>query len=161
MRVRGAKKAGTQIKVKEFPDVVSVRESIQKGNAAVKLSCLIMGAGNFRYKQFVKGFLFLAAEVIYILFMVMFGAGALVGLNTLGTQTTQEVFNETKQIYEYTQGDNSMLFLLYGVMTIFITIGFFIIWRTNVKSAYTQQKKTEEGKPVLTLKEDLKTLLDR
>ena len=65
------------------------------------------------------------------------------------------------RIYEYTQGDNSMLFLLYGVATIFITIGFFIIWRTNVKSAYTQQKKTEEGKKVLSLKEDLRSLLDK
>ena len=161
MRARGAKKKGTQEKIKEFPDVVSVRESLQKGNAAVKLSCLIMGAGNIRYGQFIKGILFLAAEVIYILFMIMFGAGTLVGLTTLGTQTTQEVFNEAKQIYEYTQGDNSMLFLLYGVATIFITLGFFIIWRTNVKSAYTQQKRTEEGKKVLTLKEDLKSLLDK
>ena len=72
MRVRGAKKTGTQVKIKEFPDVVSVRESLQKGNAAVKLSCLIMGAGNIRYGQFVKGILFLAAEIIYILFMIMF-----------------------------------------------------------------------------------------
>ena len=147
--------------MKEFPEVVSVRESIRKGKTAVKLSCLIMGAGNIRYGQYVKGILFLAAEVIYILFMAMFGTGMLAGLTTLGTQTGQEVFNEAKQIYEYTQGDNSMLFLLYGVATIFITIGFFIIWRTNVKSAYTQQKKTEEGKKVLSLKEDLRSLLDK
>ena len=159
MRAR-AKKKGNQARIKEFPDSVSVREAIRKGNAPVRLSCLIMGAGNLRYGQYVKGILFLAAEVVYILFMSLFGAGALAGLTTLGTQTTQEVFNETKQIYEYAQGDNSMLFLLYGVAVIFITIGFFIIWRTNVKSAYAQQKRKEQGKPVLRLREDLKSLLD-
>ncbi len=161
MRVRGAKRKEIRVKVKEFPDVIPVREAVGKGNAAVRLSCLVMGAGNIRYRQFVKGALFLAAEVIYILFMAMFGISALGGLFTLGTTTTQEIFNEEKQIYEYIQGDNSMLFLLYGIATIFITIGFIIIWRTNVKSAYAQQKRTEEGKPVLTLKEDLKSLLDK
>ncbi len=65
MRARGAKKKETPIKMKEFPEVVSVRESIRKGKTAVKLSCLIMGAGNIRYGQYVKGILFLAAEVIY------------------------------------------------------------------------------------------------
>ena len=100
MRARGAKKKGASVKVKEFPDTVSVRESIKKGNAAVRLSCLIMGAGNFRYKQYVKGALFFAAEIIYILFMALFGVNMLAGLGTLGTQTMQEVFNETKQIYE-------------------------------------------------------------
>ena len=159
MRAR-AKKKGNQARIKEFPDSVSVREAIRKGNATVRLSCLVMGAGNLRYGQYVKGILFLAAEVVYILFMSLFGAGALAGLTTLGIQTTQEVFNETKQIYEYVQGDNSMLFLLYGVAVIFITIGFFIIWRTNVKSAYAQQKRKEQGKPVLRLREDLKSLLD-
>ena len=158
MRAR-AKKKGNQARIKEFPDSVSVREAIRKGNATVRLSCLVMGAGNLRYGQYVKGILFLAAEVVYILFMSLFGAGALAGLTTLGIQTTQEVFNETKQIYEYVQGDNSMLFLLYGVAVIFITIGFFIIWRTNVKSAYAQQKRKEQGKPVLRLREDLKSLL--
>ena len=159
MRAR-AKKKGNQARIKEFPDSVSVREAIRKGNAPVRLSCLVMGAGNLRYGQYVKGILFLAAEVVYILFMSLFGAGALAGLTTLGIQTTQEVFNETKQIYEYVQGDNSMLFLLYGVAVIFITIGFFIIWRTNAKSAYAQQKRKEQGKPVLRLREDLKSLLD-
>ena len=92
MRAR-AKKKGNQARIKEFPDSVSVREAIRKGNAPVRLSCLVMGAGNLRYGQYVKGILFLAAEVVYILFMSLFGAGALAGLTTLGIQTTQEVFN--------------------------------------------------------------------
>ena len=150
-----------KLKVKEFPDVITVRESLKKGDLATRLSCVVMGAGNIRRGQVVKGLMFLAAEIIYILFMIMIGAGALEGLMTLGTRTTQEVFNEAKQLYEYVQGDNSMLFLLYGIATIFVTVGFFIIWRVNIRSAYTQQKKAEENKPVATLKEDLKSLLDK
>ena len=66
------KREETGIRTKEFPDVVSVRESVRNGDISVRLSCLVMGAGNLRYGQYVKGILFLAAEVVYILFMVLF-----------------------------------------------------------------------------------------
>ena len=49
MRVRGAKKTGTQVKIKEFPDVVSVRESIKKGNAAVKQDRTGLSVSTSRY----------------------------------------------------------------------------------------------------------------
>ena len=161
MRAKKARKKNTVEKIREFPEVVSVRESLNKGDLFTRLSCIVMGAGNILNGQIAKGISFLAAEIIFILFMIMFGASALAGLTTLGTQTTQEVFNEAKQIYEYTSGDNSMLFLLYGIVTVFASFGFFIIWRTSIKSAYTQQKKREEGKHILTLREDIRSLLDK
>ena len=77
MRAR-AKKKGNQARIKEFPDSVSVREAIRKGNAPVRLSCLVMGAGNLRYGQYVKGILFLAANPILRLFLSdagLIGAG--------------------------------------------------------------------------------------
>ena len=40
------------------------------GNTWTKLSHIIMGAGNFAHKQFVKGGIFLAVQIIFIVFMV-------------------------------------------------------------------------------------------
>ncbi len=68
--------------------------------------------------------------------MIASGCNALYMLKSLGTNVTGEVFNEKTQVYEYVQGDNSMLILLYGVITIFAIMGFVIIWRANIKSAY-------------------------
>ena len=161
MRAKKSKKENTIGKRREFPEVVSVRESLKKGDLFTRLSCIIMGAGNFHKGQIIKGTLFLAAEIIYILFMIFSGVSFLNGLITLGTQTTQEVFNEAKQIYEYTAGDNSMLFLLYGIVTLFVTAGFIIIWRTNIKSAYVQQMKKGKGKHINSLREDILSLANR
>lgn len=40
------------------------------GSVWTKLSHVVMGAGNFARKQYLKGFLFLAIQVVFILFMV-------------------------------------------------------------------------------------------
>ena len=62
------------------------------GSIGTKLSHIIMGAGNFAHKQYVKGAIFLALEIIFIVFMVAsptssgtpLGAKAVEGFFTLG-----------------------------------------------------------------------------
>ena len=54
--------------------------------------------------------------------MITFGIGALGDMMTLGTAVQEEVWNPDLGIYEYTKGDNSMLCLLFGVVTIMLTI---------------------------------------
>ena len=61
------------------------------------------------------------------MFMVNAGAYYLSMLPSLGWRKQEEVFNEQKQIYEYVQGDNSVLLLLYGVATIAITLFIYFI----------------------------------
>lgn len=110
-----------------------MRDALLKGNLITKLSFLIMGLGNICRKQVVKGLLFLAVEAAFIFYMLMTGAGCLVDLVRLGGKEQQEVWNEALGIYQYTQGDNSLLMLLYGVTTIFICVGFLLFWRESVK----------------------------
>lgn len=136
-------------RIKEFPDVIPVTEAIRKGDVFTKLACLIMGAGNFARGQIISGLLFLAAEIGYICFMVLYGVNALGDFITLGTETQTKVFNEATQVYEYVAGDNSQLCLLYGVVVVFVTIGFVLLWRASVRSSYMGQLAKEKGgKPI-------------
>ena len=127
--------ASLKKRAKEFETPYPVTKAITKGDAVTKLSMFVMGLGNLAHKQIVKGILFLAVEIAYLLFMIEGGINNLYHLITLGGRAQEEVWNEAKGIYEYTGGDMTILFLLYGVATIFITVLFFMIWRVNMKSA--------------------------
>lgn len=90
--------------------------------------------------------------------MISGGFHCLAMLPSLGTNEQQEVWNETLQIYEYTQGDNSVLILLYGVATLMVTVLMILAWMGALRSAYKAECLDKEGKHVLTFQEDLKTL---
>ena len=74
----------------------------------VTLSAVICGWGCLIRKQFVKGALYLAAEVGIILYMINSGAFHLSKLVTLGDVKPEKVWNEAKSIFEYTDGDRSL-----------------------------------------------------
>lgn len=132
-----------------------------QGNGITKLSAIIFGLGNLLHKQILRGLLMLSVEIAYIYYMISFGLDSIKNFITLGTRVQEEVFNETKQIYEYVTGDNSMLCLLYGVITTFVTLGFLLFLTTSVKSAYGTQKRAELGKPIPTFIDDLNSLLEQ
>ncbi|MFU0827703.1 MAG: Fructose-bisphosphate aldolase [Lachnoclostridium sp.] len=140
---------------------VNFRTAFINGNPITKLSIILFGLGNLVHKQIIRGLLLLGLEIVNIFYMIWFGLKSIVNFITLGSSTQQEIFNEEKQIYEYTKGDNSMLCLLYGVITIFIILGFFIIMNISVKSAYITQKKAEQGKKIPSFKDDLASLLEK
>lgn len=148
-------------RVKEFDTPYTVRAAAKEGNAVTRLSMLIMGFGNLAHKQIIKGLLYLAIEVAYILFMVQGGITNIQHLITLGGKPQEEVWNEAKGIYEYSGGDMTILFLLYGVATLFVTAAFFIAWRANVKSAYEMECRAKKGKHINNLKEDIAALFDK
>jgi len=131
------------------------------GNIITKLSAVIFGLGNILHKQIIRGFLLLAIEFTYLYYMMSSGVEAIRNLFTLGTRKQEEVFNETKQIYEYITGDNSMLCLLYGVITIFATIIFIAIMATSVKSAYDVQRRKKQGKTIPSFIDDLNSLKEQ
>lgn len=129
-----------------------------KGDWTVKLSYVVFGFGNMMKGQIIKGLLFLATEVAYIYFMISFGFIYLSKFGTLGTVETQQVKDGpfTKTVF----GDNSMLILLYSVLTIVVTIVVFFIYIANTKSAYKLQQLKSEGKHIMSFKEEMKDFLD-
>lgn len=133
--------------------------AIRKGGLETKLSMFLMGFGNMVHKQKIKGLLYLAVEVAYLTFMFVSGIGMLQMLGSLGSVPQKEVWDEVDQVYRYTQGDQSVLILLYGVATILLTILMVWIWRGTLKSAYKAECLDKSGHHVNTFMEDLKSLL--
>lgn len=126
-----------------------------------KLSWIVFGLGNLVHGQIVKGIGFLAIEVGYIIFMVVSGVQNLMNLVTLGTVQTGWFEVEGKIMPEYRIGDNSMLFLLFGVLTVMITAGAIWIGYCSHKSAKNLQILVSQGKKVPSLMDDIKLLLDQ
>ena len=133
---------------------------LKKGDLFTRLSAIILGAGNLARKEFVKGILFLLSEVGFIALLIGFIVPSLTMLPSLGTKETGEVFNEAVGVYEYVQGDNSMLILLYGIISLFMIAGFLIIWRAAIKSAYKAQVKTAKGETLPTFRQEISTYFD-
>ncbi len=75
--------ASLKKRAKEFETPYPVTKAITKGDAVTKLSMLVMGLGNLAHKQIVKGILFLAVEIAYLLFMIEGGINNLYHLITL------------------------------------------------------------------------------
>lgn len=143
--------ANKKKKVSEFATPYTVGNALTKGGATVKLSALVMGLANMAHKQIIKGLIFLAIEIAYIAYMVSAGAYYISMLPSLGWRKQEEVFNEQKQIYEYVAGDQSVLLLLYGVITIAITVLFIYMWCENLKSGYKAECLSKAGKKSILL----------
>ncbi|MCH5303281.1 MAG: sugar ABC transporter permease [Ruminococcus sp.] len=130
-----------------------------KGDFAVKLSYLIFGFANMVKGQLIKGLLFLITEVAYILFMIYFGWGYMAKFGTLGTVKATTTMDEMGFPVNV-PGDNSMLILLYGVVTIVVSVIVLAIYIANTKSAYKVYEDKLEGRKVLSFKEDVMQFVD-
>ena len=141
----------------------SLAAALTKGGVITWLSCLVMGLGNILAGQFVKGLLFLAIEIGFVVFMLAKEGGLywLSMLPGLGDRPMQEVYNEQTGVYEYVMGDNSQLILLYGVATVCIMLVFVIVWQASVRSGYKAATLKKAKKHVPSIVEDVKDLFDK
>ena len=126
-----------------------------------KLSYVVFGLSNLVHGQIIKGLCFLAIEVAYIIFMIVGGFQNLVNLVTLGTVQTGWVEVPGKILPEYHLGDNSMLFLLFGVLTVMVTVGAVWVGYCSHKSAKNLQVLDSQGKAAPSIKDDIMLLLDQ
>ena len=133
---------------------------IRDGDLSVKLSCILMGFGNIRRGQILKGLFFFACEVLFFLFFFGFGLGYLRHFGTLGENAQLKVWDEELQIFKRVPGDNSMLILLFSVLTIIVILLFVCLWVINIRSAYKAYDLSAHGKKLPSMKDDLKSMLD-
>ena len=136
-------------------DLKEIGLTFTQGDWKTKISYLIMGFGPIMRKQFLRGIAFLAAEVLFIAYLVRFGWGYLKDIGTLGT--VARVMNDDGTV---SYNDNSFLILLYSLLTIIIIGIFIFIWRMNVRENRNEEKLLAAGKPLATVKQDLHSLLD-
>ena len=133
-------------------------ERFKDGSTPTKISHFIMGYGNLARKQIIKGLIFLAIQIGFLLIMILspeingtpFGGKAIVNFFTLGTEAGS-IFTPT---------DNSMLMLLFGILT-FGIIGMVIAaYLSNIKSSYKADLDIRKGDHATSFKEDVAALLD-
>ena len=98
-----------------------------EGDFKTKLSYLIFGFGPMLRGQILIGAVLLLLEVLFFWYMTGFGWQYLSKISTLGTVATQKVGRKT--VY----GDNSFLILLFGVLSAFAVIAFFVVWYLNIR----------------------------
>jgi arabinogalactan oligomer/maltooligosaccharide transport system permease protein len=131
------------------------------GSWKTRVSYLVMGFGNITRKQFARGFLFLAFEIAFIVYMSMAGGYWLGKLTSLGTQAAVKEWDDATQTYITRYYDNSFKILLYGVLTIFFIIALIVTWYLNVKQNANNDKIEAENRKLAHDKDDLRALVDR
>ncbi|MFS0864931.1 ABC transporter permease subunit [Fredinandcohnia sp. 179-A 10B2 NHS] len=118
---------------------------MQHRKIALLLS-LIPGFGQFYNRQWVKGILFFLISVAFlIVFRDLFNMGYW-GLITLGTEVPR---------------DNSMFLLAEGIIAIIVTLFGLGIYYLNLRDAYVNGRKRDEGIQPTPLKEDYKNLVEQ
>ncbi|MBR5981213.1 MAG: sugar ABC transporter permease [Firmicutes bacterium] len=141
-------------------DRINVRNALRHGDLYTKLSAVFMGAGMLWHGQRIKGVIVFLLEIAFWFYMITAGFFNLSMLPSLGTQEQGKVWNEAKQVYEYTQGDNSQQILLAGVITCFIVAGIIALWILQMRHSYKLQKMYERGERVPDFKQDVKELFN-
>ena len=122
-------------KKKEFYTEYTARNALKNGSFIVRLSAIVFGLGCLVHKQIAKGILYLTSEILLIVYMVQTGFYNLSKFRTLGDVEQQKVWNEAKSLYEYVDGDRSLIILLYGIVTLSLILVFFLIAKSSLKQA--------------------------
>ena len=125
------------------------------GDWKTKVSYFIMGFGSVMRGQWLRGILFFLFEVVFILYLALFGGQYLGRLYILGTEETVEVDGVI------TPGENSFNILLYGVLTLFFIAAFIYTWYINIKQNRIAEEIIKDEKKLASSKDDLRALVDK
>lgn len=136
--------------------------AVKDGSYKTRLSLPFMGFGQIACGQIGKGISYLLVEIIFLLYMIFFGGRYIAHLfsGNLGTRLSGEEWNETLQIFEKIKGDNSFLILLYGVVSLVLTLVFIVLWVFNVIGSYENDLRIRKGEGVTPFKQDIMMLLN-
>lgn len=135
-------------------------DMFKTGDPITKVSFFILGLYHLANQQIIKGLLFLLSEVLFVYFMVVYGFSSIRGFFTLGTQKQGWKMDETLGIKVQVAGDNSMLMLIYGLVTFMIIFFFIVIYLLNLKSTMYMKELKSNGSAIPSLREELKSFLD-
>ena len=139
---------------------INIGNAAKDGDWKTRTSFAVMGFGLICRKQYLRGILYLVFEILFILYMVFFGWKYLVKMGSLGEVACVEGKDPLTGIVTYTYYDNSLLILLYSLLTIFIMAAFVYMWYQNVKGNLLSQQFVEARMPLPTTKDDFRSYAD-
>ncbi len=135
---------------------MGVIDAIHYGNWKTRMSALVWGFGCFAYRQIARGIVYLAYQIIFILYIVFFGSTYLAKFGTLGT-----VLQERDEMgFVIVQGDNSFEILLYSMLTLVIILFTAVVMLKSIKDAYSNQLGYSIAERAATMKDDAQQFLN-
>lgn len=105
-----------------------------------RLSFFVFGASSFKHKQYANGALFILFEIGYIVFLALGGAYNMYMLGSLGLKTPGPDPSCDDMFCEWVDGDNSILILIYGLLSVMSIFLFLYIWNRSVNSGYNNYR---------------------
>ncbi len=129
------------------------KEILTQGNGKVSASMCIMGLGQLLYRQWGKGITYLLAQIAFLAYFIMKGAGDFIGFFTLGVKQGNAWYG--------IEGDNSVIMLLMGILSIIAIIFYVVIYISNIRDAYRIQCAADTLKQPVSFKKELSSLLDK
>lgn len=130
--------------------------TFRHGDWKTKVSYVVMGFGSVMRGQWLRGILFFLFEVVFILYLALFGGAYLGRLYILGTQGST-MSDDGTIIY----GENSFNILLYGVLSLFFIVAFIYTWNLNIKQNRISEEIIKDEKKLATAKDDIRALVDK
>lgn len=139
-------------------------EIFASGDWKTRTSFFVMGFGHIFRKQYIKGFLYLLYEIIFIYFMATTGVNAFSKIGTFGyvskTGTYYDADIDSYVTITTQVGDDSLLILMNLVIS-FIFIGIFIfLWTIQTRENNELENLNKIGKRVSD-KDTLKSLVGK
>ena len=141
----------------------------REGDGITKGSYLIMGLGHFLRGQMARGGIYLALQILFILYMLTFG-GQYLGMflenfpagGTVGRVETHvsSVWDEELGEYVKIAGDNSFHIVLYGILSAFVILFFVLTYLRSVREAYDLEQSAIIGRRPDGFRKDLARLSD-
>ncbi|MBE7088621.1 MAG: sugar ABC transporter permease [Clostridiales bacterium] len=135
----------------------TVASAAVQGDYKTKISLFIMGFGQLFRGQILRGIIYLIFQAVFVFYMLFFGWKYLAKIGSLGEVAMVKVWDDNLGIYTYQYYDNSLLILLYSLLTVCFIIAFLYAWYQSVKQSYIAQQLLELNIPLKTAKDDLKS----
>lgn len=142
----------------------TIYEAGRYGDIFTRLSFILMGFGLFFKRQILRGALYLAYEIFFVIFMAIIGGPALRGLPTLGqlASATYTVVDpvtgldlETSIFYD--DSFNTLLFSVIAIVFILILAG---LWYAQLKDSLRLQRNATIGRKASDV-ETIKNVFDK
>ena len=128
-----------------------------KGDWATKLSYIYLVSVTFQRVNIIRNNLFVGRGILHSLHdFLWLDLSQQIRYSRYSRDTQGIRRHNTETVY----GDNSMLILLYSVLSIVITVIVFAIYIYNIKDAYKHQQMKAEGKKPTSFIADVKDFLD-
>ena len=140
------------------------------GDATTKASYLLMGLGHLRRGQVARGVIYLAAQLLFTLYMILFGGRYLSMFfenfftgGPVGRVETHvsDVWDPDLGEFVKVAGDNSFHIVLYGILSAFVILFFALIYLRSVKESYELEQYALIGRAPDGFRRDVARLLDR